>query len=234
MAARRRSDTFRVRVRGPLACFTRPEFHVERVSYEVITPSAARGILQAIHWKPAFEWVVTGIWVLAPVKFIGFKRNEVARRVPTSSAVRWAQGEPAPAYFADADRQQCHTLALRDVDYVIEAHFETTPIGHAGHTVPKHTSTFTRRLELGRTFYQPYLGCREFAADVEPAPAVIESRLPPEWRNRDLGFMLHDLEYGRRIVPRFFRAVIDADGRIPVPPFHQAKPVEGLAREGDQ
>lgn len=218
MAGRRRSDTFRVRVRGPLACFTRPEFHVERVSYEVITPSAARGVLSALHWKPAFDWVVTGIWVLAPVRFIGFKRNEIARRVPTASAARWSQGEPAPAYFTDADRQQCHTLALRDVDYVIEAHFETTPIGHGGHTVSKHTATFTRRLELGQTFHQPYLGCREFAADVEPAPTVFESRLPAEWRDRDLGLMLYDMEFGTTIRPWFYRPRIDGVGHISVKP----------------
>jgi CRISPR-associated protein Cas5d len=220
MAVRRRSDTFRVRVRGPLACFTRPEFHVERVSYEVITPSAARGVLSAIHWKPAFDWVVTGIWVLAPVKFIGFKRNEIAARVSTHSVAQWAQGKVATPYFTDHrdSRHQCHTLALRDVDYVIEAHFETTPIGHAGHTVPKHTKTFTHRLEMGRTFHQPYLGCREFAADVEPAPAVFESRLPAEWRNRDLGLMLYDMEFGAAIRPWFYRPRIDGAGRIEVKP----------------
>ncbi len=234
MTPRRSDETFRVRVRGSLACFTRPEFHVERVSYEVITPSAARGVLEAIHWKPAIRWVVTGLTVLAPVRFTSFKRNEVSKRVPTASAERWLRGEPAPGYFTDDDRQQRNTVALRDVDYVVEAHFVTTQKWGADDTLPKHAGMFARRLEKGQTFHQPYLGCREFAADVLPADAGLASRLPPEWRDRDLGLMLHDLEFGRRIVPRFYRARLDAAGRIAVPPFEDALPADGLAREGDQ
>ena len=234
MSPRRCDETFRVRVRGPLACFTRPEFHVERVSYEVMTPSAARGVLEAVHWKPAIRWVVTGITVLAPVRFTGFKRNEVSKRVPTNSVTRWAAGGETAAYFADDDRQQRNTVALRDVEYVIEAHFVTTPKWGPDDTVAKHVETFARRLAKGQTFHQPYLGCREFAADVEPAGDHLESRLPPEWRSRDLGLMLHDLDFGPRIVPRFYRAHIDATGRIAVPPFEAAVPADGLAREGDR
>src|SRR5947209_11549439 len=111
MTPRRCTETFRVRVRGALACFTRPEFHVERVSYEVMTPSAARGVLEAVHWKPAIRWVVTAIHVLAPVKFISFERNEVAGR---------ASRQRGPVLVED-DRQQRNTVALRDVDFVIEA-----------------------------------------------------------------------------------------------------------------
>lgn len=234
MGPRRCEETFRVRVRGPLACFTRPEFHVERVSYEVMTPSAARGVLEAVHWKPAIRWVVTGIRVLAPVAFTSFRRNEVSKRVPAESARRWARGEPAPAYFADDDRQQRNTLALRDVDYVVEAHFVTTPRWGPDDTLPKHVETFSRRLERGQTFHQPYLGCREFAADVLPAEDGLTTRLPADWLGRDLGLMLHDLEFGPRIVPRFYRAVIDPAGRIAVPPFERAVPADGLAREGDR
>src|SRR5262245_10121984 len=114
-------ETFKVRVGGAFACFTRPEFKVERVSYEVMTPSAARGVLEAIHWKPAIRWVVTAIHVLAPVRLISFKRNEVASRVSVLLARDAMRGEPIRPYFADTDRQQRNTLALRDVDYVIEA-----------------------------------------------------------------------------------------------------------------
>src|SRR4051794_17310365 len=123
MSGRRCAETFKVRVRGELACFTRPEFHVERVSYEVMTPSAARGVLEAIHWKPAIRWVVTAIHVLAPVKFVAFKRNEVSKRVSTDTVKTAMRGSPLPTYFADDDRQQRNTLALRDVDYGIEVHF---------------------------------------------------------------------------------------------------------------
>src|ERR1700722_12310910 len=105
-------ETFRARVRGALACFTRPEFKVERVSYEAMTPSAARGVLEAIHWKPGIRWVITAIHVLAPVNFIGFKRNEVAGRISTQMAARGMQGESLPQYFTDEDRQQRNTLAL--------------------------------------------------------------------------------------------------------------------------
>lgn len=236
MTPRRCEETFRVRVRGPLACFTRPEFHVERVSYEVMTPSAARGVLEAVHWKPAVRWVVTAIHVLAPVRFVAFKRNEVSKRVSTDAARSAMRGGALPAYFADDDRQQRNTLALRDVDYVIEAHFVTTPRWGPQDTVPKHVETFARRLRSGQTFHQPYLGCREFAAEVEPADAVPESRLEPGWRPRELGLMLHDLEFDRpdgRIVPRFFRAAIDVAGRIEVPPFETATPAEALAKEAN-
>lgn len=231
MTPRRCEESFKVRVRGELACFTRPEFHVERVSYEVMTPSAARGVLEAIHWKPAIRWVVTAIHVLAPVKFISFKRNEVSKRVSANAARSGMRGEPVPPYFADDDRQQRNTLALRDVDYVVEAHFVTTPKWGPDDTIPKHVETFARRLKGGQTFHQPYLGCREFAAAVGPVDAIPSTNLESNWLPRDLGLMLHDLEFGPRIVPRFFRAKLDSKGKIDVPPFELAAPADGLARE---
>jgi CRISPR-associated protein Cas5d len=222
-------ETFRVRVRGELACFTRPEFKVERVSYEVITPSAARGVLEAIHWKPAIRWVVTAIHVLAPIRFVSFKRNEIAGRASIGEALQGIKGKPISAYFTDEDRQQRNTVALRDVDYVVEAFFITTPKWGTEDSLVKHVEMFTRRLSSGQTFHQPYLGCREFAAIVEPAPDPLpESRLPDEWRDRDLGLMLHDLEFGSTIRPRFFRAKLEG-GAIRVPPFEQAIPAEGDA-----
>jgi CRISPR-associated protein Cas5d len=223
-------ETFKVRVHGPLACFTRPEFKVERVSYEVMTPSAARGVLEAIHWKPALRWVVTAIHVLAPVKFISFKRNEVASRASLQRGQRAMNGDP---FLVEEDRQQRNTVALRDVDYVIDAHFVLTPKWGPDDTIPKHVEMITRRLEKGQTFHQPYLGCREFAAAVEPVIEAPESQLPAEWRGRHLGLMLHDLEFGPRIVPRFFAAKIDQAGKIEVPPFEEALRVEGLAMEAE-
>jgi CRISPR-associated protein Cas5d len=228
--AQRCQETFRVRVRGPLACFTRPEFKVERVSYETMTPSAARGVLEAVYWKPAIRWVVTAIHVLAPVKFISFKRNEVASRASPQRGQRALNGDP---YLVEEDRQQRNTLALRDVDYVIEAHFCTTPKWGPADTLSKHVEIIARRLEKGQTFHQPYLGCREFAAAVEPVAEVPESWLPTEWRNRYLGLVLHDLEFRPRIVPRFFAAKIDEAGKIAVPPFEEALRVEGLAMEAE-
>jgi CRISPR-associated protein Cas5d len=224
-------ETFLVRARGPLACFTRPEFKVERVSYEAMTPSAARGVLEAIHWKPAIRWVVTAIHVLAPVRFVSFKRNEIASKATEQRARRSLEGDP---FRVEEDRQQRNTVALRDVDYVIEAHFVTTPGWGPDDTMAKHVEVTGRRLEKGQTFHQPYLGCREFAAEVEPVSEVPECQLPAEWRGRHLGLMLHDLEFGGKVVPRFFAARIDEAGRIEVPPFEQAMRVEALAKEGGE
>lgn len=218
-----RSPTFRVRVRGPLACFTRPEFKVERVSYEIITPSAARGILEAIHWKPAIHWVVTRIHVLAPIKFTSFRRNEVNSRVSVRNVLQAMRGGQFPSYFADEDRAQRNTMALRDVDYVIEAHFVRGEVWHDTESVAKHAAMFSRRLEKGQTFHQPYLGCREFVASVEPADDELECRLPEEQKHKDLGWMLHDLDFGPPIRPRFFRARV-VDGVLDIPAFDDAMP----------
>jgi CRISPR-associated protein Cas5d len=227
------SETFRVRVRGDLACFTRPEFKVERVSYEVMTPSAARAILEAIHWKPAIRWVVTVIRVLAPVRFISFKRNEVTRRASVETALKGLRGVAIEPYFADEDRAQRNTVALRDVDYIVEAHFIDTPKWGPQDSFAKHVDMFSRRLSHGQTYTHPYLGCREFAASVEPAPDPLpETCLPPEWRPRNLGLMLHDLEFGPRIIPRFFWAEIDVEGVVHVPPFEQAVVADGIQGEG--
>lgn len=206
-----RSPTFKVRARGPYACFTRPEFKVERVSYEVMTPSAARGILEAILWKPAIRWRVERIHVLAPIKLMAVKRNEVARKASVESDVA--------RYFADEDRVQRNTLMLRDVDYIIEASFELTAKAGGDDSVQKFVEIFQRRLEKGQCFHMPYLGCREFAAQVEPAPERWE--VPKEIRGqRDLGMILHNLDFaadgsgtGR---PHFFPARLD-DGRVEIP-----------------
>jgi CRISPR-associated protein Cas5d len=217
------SETFRVRVRGAFACFTRPEFKVERVTYEVMTPSAARAILEAIHWKPAIKWVVTEIHVLSAIRFISFRRNEVNSRVSVRNVLQAMKGKPLDSYFADEDRAQRNTVALRDVDYVIAAHFVRGMKWHDGENFGKHAETFARRLEKGQTFHQPYLGCREFAAAVEPAREPWESRLPAEQKNKQLGVMLHDLEFGERNRPRFFYAELE-NGVLRVPPLEEAIP----------
>ncbi len=206
-----RSPTFRVRARGPYACFTRPEFRAERVSYEVMTPSAARGLLEAILWKPAIRWRIERIHVLAPIRFEGMRRNEVSRKAPV--------GREAGGFFADDDqnRAQRNSLLLRDVDYVLEAHFELTEKLGPDDNLQKFVEMFRRRLEKGQCFHSPYLGCREFVARVEVAQdgwAVPESLRG----RRELGLMLHDLLFGPggSATPFFFDAVL-VDGRVDVP-----------------
>ena len=136
-----RSPTYKVRVRGPYACFTRPELKVERVSYEVMTPSAARGVLDAILWKPAIRWVVERIHVLAPIRFAAVRRNEVNSRLS-------ARGDVA-RYYADEDRAQRNTILLTDVDYVVEAHFRMTASAGPDDNMQKFEQMFRRRLAKG-------------------------------------------------------------------------------------
>ncbi len=204
-----RSPTFKVRARGPYACFTRPELHTERVSYEVMTPSAARGLLEAILWKPAIRWRVERIHVLAPIRFEAVRRNEVESKA--------AVGGDLGRYFADEDRAQRNTVLLKNVDYVIEAHFEMTDMAGTEDNLRKFVEMFERRLTKGQCFQTPYLGCREFAALVEPAPEHWE--IPePLLETRNLGLMLHDLEFNLDgpATPFFFRASLDR-GRLEVP-----------------
>lgn len=191
-----------VRVYGPLACFTRPEMKVERVSYEVMTPSAARGILEAIVWKPAIRWRVHAIEVHAPIRFMALKRNEVnTRAAQPSSAVQRGLKLPTP-YYADEDRAQRNTLALRDVDYVIRASFRLTDRAGTDDNVRKFVEMFSRRMEKGQCHHSPYLGCREFAASFEPA----DPSRKPILESKELGWMLWDIEFGEENRPMFFEA----------------------------
>ncbi len=198
----------RLHVWGDHACFTRPEMKVERVSYDVITPSAARGILEAIHWKPAIRWVIDRIHVLKPIRFETIRTNEVGHKIPAGkvkTAMKRASTEGL-AVAVEEDRQQRATLALRDVAYVIEAHFEMTPRAGADDNPAKHLDMFRRRAEKGQCFHRPALGLRQFAADFAWVDEVPASDLPEEQRNRDLGWMLYDIDFANDRRPIFFRA----------------------------
>lgn len=213
----KRDSTVSAHVSGPLALFTRPEMKVERVSYDVITPSAARGILEAILWKPEMRWQVRRITVLNPVRFTSFKRNEVASKVP-SSARTWARdNKGGDSFVADDDRQQRNAVLLRNVAYVIEADIELTDKAGRDDSLTKYIEMFTRRLEKGQQFHQPYLGCREFPATVRP-PDGSEHPHKELLEEHDLGWMLNDIVYenGNPVEPRFYRAVM-RDGVIDVP-----------------
>lgn len=213
------STPYRVRIRGQWACFTRPEFKTERFSYEVITPSAARGVLEAILWKPAIQWQIRRILLLSPPRFIALKRNEVTKRASVSTAVRALRGGTPMDYYADEDRSQRNTLALRDVDYAVEAEFRMTARQGSEDNPRKFDEMFRRRLERGQFHMQPYLGCREFPAIVEPYTG---SPSPLADLTRELGYMLHDVRYRREgNEPVFFRARLQG-GVIEVPEWEEA------------
>ena len=183
---------------GDYACFTRPEMKVERVSYDVMTPSAARGVLEAIHWKPAILWVVDAIHVLNPIRFTSIRRNEVGAKVPAGS-VKSAmnRGDTNGLGLAvDDSRQQRASTVLVNPAYVIEAHFELTAQAGEGDTAAKHVAMFNRRAAAGQCFHRPCLGTREFAAHFALAEGDLPaSTLPEDQRNRDLGWMLHDIDH---------------------------------------
>jgi CRISPR-associated protein Cas5d len=203
----------KLHVWGDYACFTRPEMKVERVSYDVMTPSAARGILEAVHWKPAIRWQVDRLHVLKPVRFENIRKNEVGNKVSSRNAkVAMASDDLSGLHMAvDEHRQQRATMALRDVAYVIEAHFEMTD--RAGDDTPaKHHDIFRRRAQKGQCFHRPALGLREFAADFEWLDEVLAS---PLTGRQDLGWMLYDIDFANDRTPQFFRAEM-VDGVIDV------------------
>ncbi len=206
-----------VKVWGDFACFTRPEMKVERVSYPVITPSAARGVLEAIFWKPEFTWIVREIQVLEPVNYLSLLRNEIKNRQSERSARNWANAGGSGGFAATEDRTQRHTLALRDVGYIVKADVELQAA--VDENPAKFRDQFRRRVERGACFSQPYLGCREFAAAFE-RPDGSEQPIP---MSGDLGRMLLGIAYpeGNRGPgqPRFFDAVM-RHGVIQVPYFN--------------
>ena len=208
---------------GDYACFTRPEMKAERVSYDVMTPSAARGILEAIYWKPDIRWVIDRIRVLKPIRFENLRRNEIGSRASARNIEKAMKKGTASELrlLVDQNRRQRASTVLRDVAYVIEAHFVVVEQGLD--TEAKHISMFNRRARRGQCFHRPYLGTREFAAhfDLVNGPMPL-SELPEDQRNRDLGWMLHDIDYDDRNTPHFFRAQMDG-GVIAVPPLRASE-----------
>lgn len=213
----------RLRCWGEWACFTRPEMKVERVSYDAMTPSAARGILEAIYWKPEIRWVVDRITVLHPIRFSSVRRNEVKEKISHVTAARVMNGGHGDLSLIvdEGDmRQQRTALLLCDVAYVIEAHFE---IISGPENAAKHLDQFHRRARKGACYTRPYLGCREFAAHFELLEADAET---PDVDasligDRDLGWMLHDIDFAHGNQARFFRATM-RNGVIEVPRFSGA------------
>jgi len=212
----------KLHVWGERALFTRPEMKVERVSYDVITPSAARGIIEAIHWKPAIRWVVDSIQVLKPIRFESIRRNEVGGKLSAANVGKGMRAGRTDSVvcYVDEERQQRAATLLRNVGYVIGAHFELTSHAGADDSVGKHLDIFNRRARKGQCFQAPCLGTREFPASFELIEENTASPLPdPSLAGeRDLGWMLHDIDYANGIAPRFFRARM-VDGLIEVPPL---------------
>lgn len=203
----------KLHVWGDYACFTRPEMKVERVSYDVITPSAARGILEAVHWKPAIRWMVDRIHVLNPIRFENIRKNEVGAKISARNAKSaMVSGDLTGLHLVVGEnRQQRATMALRDVAYVIEAHFEMTD--KADDDSPaKHFDIFRRRAQKGQCFHRPALGLREFAASFDWAEEAPQSALAG---TQDLGWMLYDIDFANGNTPQFFRAEM-VDGVIDV------------------
>lgn len=211
------SPLLKFRCSGPLAIFTRPELKAERFSYPVPTPSALRGVVEAILWKPAIVWRIERIHVLSPIQFTSFRRNEVNNKAVAPAAKVIFDGGAAPVFCADEDRAQRNTVALTNVDYLIEARFYLTDKAGEGDTVRKFLEMFERRLEKGQVFHQPYFGCRECVADVRSSSgdemAISETQ--------DLGLMLWDIAFrainGRADNRPIFYWAQMRDGVIDVP-----------------
>lgn len=200
----------KLEVWGDGALFSRPEFKVEKVSYDVMTPSAARGILEAIYWHPGLRWVIDRIVVMNPIRFNNIKRNEVKSTISARSvsATLSKGGTVLPLYTAE-DIQPRTAMYLRDVRYVIEAHFILTEDMGPDDSAAKFQSMFNRRASKGQCYHHPYLGCREFPAAFRLWGSDEEPRGFEEG-NRDLGFMLYDMDYSNPadIRPMFFRGVL--------------------------
>lgn len=195
----------KLRVWGDYACFTRPEMKVERVSYDVITPSAARGILEAIHWKPAIKWVVDRIHVLKPIRFDNIRRNELSGVIAEAN-IKKSMKEPKLVnlhQYIEDNRQQRATTLLRDVEYIIEAHFLMTKQAGETDNEAKHYDIFTRRAKNGQCHMRPYFGCREFPVNFQ----IVENDIPKSKLigDQDLGWMLYDIDFENNMQSVFFR-----------------------------
>ena len=201
----------RVKVWGDYALFSRPEMKGERCSYDVITPSAARGILEAIYWHPGMKWIIDRIYVNKPIQFTSVRRNEVKSKVSANNVLPVYNGSNKQLYISTkSDIVQRASLLLRDVEYVIDAHFEMTEEANSSDNPGKFKDIMKRRLKRGECYHTPYFGCREFPVkfcdwEDEEIHTAYESE-----EERDLGFMLYDMDYSdpEDIRPMFFRAVM--------------------------
>lgn len=200
----------KVRVWGDLALFSRPEMKVERCSYDMMTPSAARGILEAVYWHPGMRWVVDRIYVRKPVQFTSIRRNEVKSKISANNVLSVMNGGDKPLFISSKeDIVQRAAILLQDVDYVIEAHFEMTEKASPCDNPGKFKDIVMRRLRRGECYHMPYFGCREFPANFELFEQEnVDTAYVGE--ERDLGYMLYDFDYSNPedIQPMFFRAVL--------------------------
>lgn len=205
---------------GDFACFSRPEMKVERVSYDIITPSAARGLIEAIYFHPGLRYQVDRIRVCSPIHFTNLRRNEVKAIANARTAKTVMEKGSGEFYLAASQEiQQRAALLLRDVHYVIDAHFEMTDRAAPSDNPGKFQDILKRRMQRGQFYHQPYFGCREFPAQFKPCTEI--PPCPEELKGeRDLGWMLYDMDYSNpeNIQPRFFRAVL-RDGVLEVPPW---------------
>ena len=201
----------KVKVWGDYALFSRPEMKVERCSYDVMTPSAARGILEAVYWHPGMRWVIDRIHVVNAIQFTSVRRNEVKSKILAGNVLQVYNGAKKPLYISTkADIVQRASLLLRDVEYVIEAHFEMTEWANETDNPGKFKDIIMRRLRRGECFHMPYFGCREFPANFCLCEEEKIKTAYDDVEEKDLGFMLFDMDYSDRnnIPPMFFRAVM--------------------------
>jgi len=218
---------FCLEISGDFACFTRPEMKVERVSYDIITPSAVRAVFESILWKPAIRWQPERIEVLSPIRWTTIRRNEVGSKFSAANVKSAMEsGVGALALYVEEERQQRASLLLRDVRYRVTASFSMTGRAGAEENTQKFAEMFVRRAEKGQCINQPYLGCREFSCDfrlVEPGEET--AAIPAELiGDRQLGWMLYDLDFSDAASPqpRFFQAHMK-DGVVNIPSWDSAE-----------
>ena len=201
----------RVKVWGDYALFSRPEMKVERVTYDVMTPSAARGILEAVYWHPGMRWIIDKIYVNKPIQFTSVRRNEVKSKVSANNVLPVYNGSPKRLYLSSkAEIVQRSSILLRNVEYVIEAHFEMTDKANISDNSGKFKDIIMRRLRKGECFHTPYFGCREFPVRFCLCEEEEIHTAYSDEDERDLGFMLYDMDYSNpeNIQPMFFRAIM--------------------------
>lgn len=193
---------------GPYALFSRPEMHVERVSYDVPTPSAARGLVEAIYYHPGLQWHIRRIYVLNPIRFTNIRRNEVTDKIPYDKVRKAMQGGEIPSLITSQKIAQRAAMVLQDVHYVIEAEFTMTDRAAPGDNPGKFQDIVTRRMAKGQCYHTPYFGCREFPACFREWPG---GAIPAIDLTQELGWMLYDLDYAdpQDIRAQFFRARLE-------------------------